>query len=68
MAYRLVALLLILLLWYPLPAYAYLDAGGGSVIVQAIMATGLAILVFFRHARSIVGHWFTRKKDKLPKS
>ncbi len=57
-------LLLVVLLFLPLPSYAYLDAGSGSMIVQAIMAAGLGVLVFFKQLRTTLFSFFGRRKDK----
>jgi len=56
--------LLVVLLLLPLPAYAYLDAGSGSMIIQAIMAAGLGLLVFFKQLRTALFSFFGRRKDK----
>jgi hypothetical protein len=45
------------------PAYAYIDPGSGSMLIQAIMAAALGVLMFFKQIKfTIIG--FFRKKPK----
>lgn len=50
------------------PAYAYLDPGAGSMLVQAVIAAvaaaSVSIGVFRRRIRSFFGRLFGRKKDE----
>ncbi len=32
-----------------MPELAYIDAGSGSLIIQAVIATAIAVPLFFRH-------------------
>jgi hypothetical protein len=32
-----------------MPELAYIDAGSGSLIIQAVIATAIAVPIFFRH-------------------
>lgn len=44
------------------PAYAYLDPGTGSVIVQALLAMLVGAGLFFRNLRDYVTGLFLRRK------
>ena len=46
-------------------AYAYIDPGSGSILIQVLIAALAAIGVFFGRIRDALRHYFTgRKKPK----
>lgn len=61
--YRFFILLPLYLLIMPSPAYAYIDPGTGSLILQAIVAGGITALVYFRNIRRKILSFFRRAKD-----
>lgn len=61
--YRFFILLPLYLLIMPSSAYAYIDPGTGSLILQAIVAGGITALVYFRNIRRKILSFFRRAKD-----
>lgn len=61
-------LLLVLLALLPTHAYAYIDPGTGSMIIQAILgaiaAAGALIGIFFSRIRAFFSSFSKRKSDK----
>jgi hypothetical protein len=57
------AMLLLVLALLPLPAHAYIDVGGGSMFIQAIMAAGVGILMFFKQLRQYFLALFGKKRN-----
>jgi hypothetical protein len=55
-------LTILLLVLTTLPAYAYIKSGSGSMLLQAIMAMGLGIVMFFRQMKLLLVRLFTKKK------
>jgi hypothetical protein len=51
-----------LLLVTPLPAWAYIDPGSGSVAYQALLASALALTFLFRSTWSKVKKWFESRE------
>ena len=45
------------------PAYAYVDPGGATIILQILAAVGAAGFLMIRRAREFVTGLFTRQKD-----
>jgi len=45
-------------------AHAYIDPGTGSLILQALAATGITALAFVRGIREKIASFFKFKKDK----
>lgn len=46
-------------------AYAYIDPGTGSLVLQALIAGGITALVFLRNVRDKIFSFFRRdKKEK----
>lgn len=57
-------LVFVLFFGFPSVAFAYLDAGIGSIIFQGL-ATGLLFVgVFWRYIKSTIQQFFQRDKDK----
>ncbi len=56
------------LLLFTKPAYAYLDPGAGSMLIQAflaaITAVSVSIGIFWRSLRSFFGRLFGREKNE----
>jgi hypothetical protein len=46
------------------PAYAYIDPGAGSMLVQAALAALAGIAVFWRSLWDRVKRWFRRDKQR----
>jgi hypothetical protein len=46
-------------------AYAYIDPGAGSMVLQAILAALIGIGVFVRQARVSIAAFFKRVKSKF---
>lgn len=61
--YRFFILLPLYLLIMSSPAYAYIDPGTCSLILQAIVAGGITALVYFRNIRRKILSLFRRAKD-----
>ena len=59
---------LYVLLLFANPAYAYIDPGTGSMLVQAVIAAvaaaSVSIGIFWRRIRSFFGCLFGRKRDE----
>jgi len=59
----------ILYLAFPHPAYAYLDPGTGSFILQMLIATLLGILLavrlFWAKIKIFLGNLFSRGRSKI---
>lgn len=62
-----IKLVVILIILSVTPAYSYIDAGSGSMLLQAIMAAGLGVLMFFKQIKfaiiNFIGSFFTKKTD-----
>ena len=58
-----------ILIFYPLPAYSYLDPGTGSIILQALVAAIAAVGVFFTQLKIkflvLMRKIFKKKKNKI---
>ncbi len=48
----------------PIPAFAYIDPGTGSMLIQSLLAAVAAVLVFGRGLWHRVKSAFRRDKDK----
>ena len=50
------------------PAYAYLDPGSGSMLMQGILASiavaGVAISGYWSKVRGIASAWLTRRREQ----
>lgn len=51
-------------IFFPAHAYAYIDPGTGSLVLQALIAGGITALVFLRNVRDRIFSFFRRDKDK----
>ena len=60
--------LVTLITLYPINAYAYLDPGLGSILVQSLVAGLGGILIFWGKVKETFGKIFLRKKNKAPES
>ena len=54
------------LAWLPAPAFAYIDPGTGSMLLQSLLAAVAAALVFGRTIWQKVKDLFSRDKGKAP--
>ena len=63
---KLVSLLIMSLLLIPQPAYAYLDPGTGSYVLQLVLGALVGMLfalkVFWRNIRTYLGNFLSREK------
>ncbi len=63
---KLVSLLIMSFLLIPQPAYAYLDPGTGSYVLQlmlgALVGMLFAVKIFWRNIRTFVGNFLSREK------
>jgi hypothetical protein len=41
------------------PVYSYIDPGSGSMLIQAIMAAGLGVLMFFKQIKFAIVNFFS---------
>jgi hypothetical protein len=53
---------ILLLVLTALSASAYIEPGSGSMLLQAIMAGGLGIVMFFKQIKLFLVGLFTKKK------
>jgi hypothetical protein len=64
---RIFAVIIIVLCTLTLPAYAYLDPGTGSIVVQVIIGSiaiaGATLSVYWRKAKAFVFSIFSRRKQ-----
>lgn len=51
-------------IFFPLNAYAYIDPGTGSLILQALIAGGITAMIFIRNLRDKVISFFRRNKKE----
>lgn len=51
-------------IFFPLNAYAYIDPGTGSLILQALIAGGITAMIFIRNFRDKVISFFRRNKKE----
>ena len=62
----LTALLVLLHLMFPQQAFAYLDPGTGSYILQLLLAAlfgaSFAVKIYFKNVKSFIGRIFSKKK------
>lgn len=56
----------VIFIWafFPLNAYAYIDPGTGSLILQALIAGGITAMIFIRNLRDKVISFFRRNKKE----
>lgn len=56
----------VIFIWvfFPLNAYAYIDPGTGSLILQALIAGGITAMIFIRNFRDKVISFFRRNKKE----
>jgi len=63
---RLTVLLSLVLLMFPRKAFAYLDPGTGSYILQLVLAAlfgaSFAVRIYFKNVKSFIGRIFSKKK------
>ena len=52
--------------FFPINAFAYLDPGTGSIIIQALIAGVAAAGLFFREVKNFFLGLFSRKVDVIP--
>lgn len=65
MALKLVVIAVLAGIFVPGQAYAYIDPGTGSLVLQALVAGGITALVFLRNVRERILSFFRRdKKEK----
>jgi hypothetical protein len=54
---------------FPIYAYAYLDPGTGSIVIQAVIAAVVTLGIYLRQIRVFLRGLFSRKQEaKPPKS
>jgi hypothetical protein len=58
------AILIILFLLVPSPAYGYIDPATGSILLQVIIGGVFAALVVIKSLPGRVRSWFSRNNDK----
>ena len=62
------AVLVVLFLFFPKRAYAYLDPGTGSYVIQilvaALVGSAVAVRVFWRNIRMFFQRLFSRRRDQ----
>jgi hypothetical protein len=56
-------LTLIMVLCFPRNAYAYIDPGTGSLILQGLAAAFISALVFWRSLRDKIKKFFIKPQD-----
>ncbi len=61
--YKIPVIICLFFLLFPTPSYAYIDPGTGSLILQALVAGGITILIFFRNIRKRIASLFRRDRD-----
>lgn len=61
---RIVYIVLIAVFLLPAYAYAYIDPGTGSLVLQALIAGGITALAFVRGIREKILDLFRSKKEK----
>ena len=62
---KLLSLFAVLLaLWSPSEAFAYIDPGSGMLIWQGVIAAIGAVLIFVRHPIQTIKGWIQRLKRK----
>jgi hypothetical protein len=54
-----IKLAIILTLLSITPVYSYIDPGSGSMLIQAIMAAGLGVLMFFKQIKLAILNFFS---------
>jgi hypothetical protein len=59
-------LLLLLAGLFPLSAYAYLDPGTGSLIIQSLIAAMVPVVAFWRSIKEFFARLFKKGKDERP--
>lgn len=65
MALKLVFVAVLAGIFLPDLAYAYIDPGTGSLVLQALIAGGITALIFLRNVRDRIISFFRRdKKEK----
>lgn len=62
MSSKFVLAIAIATLCFPANAYAYIDPGTGSLVLQAVIAGGVTALVFIRRVRDKIFSLFRRGK------
>ena len=60
-----VALAVCFFVTFASPAYAYIDPGTGTIIVQAILGAFVAGSLFFRQLRDRITSYFQRWRNKV---
>lgn len=60
---KLIVLGVICLLWVQ-PAFAYIDLGIGSMIIQGLIASGMVFLMYFRQVIGFIKHHILKIKKK----
>jgi hypothetical protein len=53
-----------MIVFFPLPAYAYIDPGTGSMILQALAACFITCMVFFHGIRNSIIDFFKKITGK----
>lgn len=65
MTLKIVVVAILAAIFLPGHAYAYIDPGTGSLVLQALVAGGITALVFLRNVREKILSFFRRdKKEK----
>lgn len=67
MAWKMLSLVFFAAVCLPDNAYAYIDPGTGSLVLQALVAGGITALVFFRNLRDKIFSLFRRDKKREKK-
>lgn len=64
MIYRAVCGVVLFGILAPECAYAYIDPGLGSLLLQGVAASAISVLVFWRGLRHKIAAFFTRKDSR----
>lgn len=56
--------IILLFIFYPQNAFAYIDPGTGGIIVQAIIGALATISIFFSRIKIIIKNFFLKFKKK----
>ena len=61
---KVAALLFVSVLMKPLPAFAYVDPGSGSLLLQALAAVGVGLLFYLSRIRDFLLRLFRRSGNE----
>jgi membrane-bound ClpP family serine protease len=57
-------LVLLAMLGFASPAFAYVDPGTGMLAIQGLIALVIGVVAFVRHPIQTLGHWWRRLRGK----